>query len=90
MTYQDVNTTNGVRHVTSAGESFLTFSQLALVKDLWRASDAWHPVDSLFTIIPELEKNFSTNVIKLTMFKGMDEAAAVQELGNIIMAATVK
>ena len=93
MAYQDIQTSTGYRHVTEHGEAFLSFEQMNLTKQLWRMSDLWHPVDSLFDVIPILEKHFVTNVIRITEMNGtgiQGTEEAVQVLGNLIMAGTVR
>ena len=87
--YQDIESSGCVRHITADGESSLTDKQLAYLKDLWRMSDSWHPVDSLFLIIPEIEKHFSRNVLRLMMAYDMKDDEAIQIVGSIIFDGTI-
>lgn len=90
MKYQDIRTGNGFRHITAAGEAFLTDKQLGELKDLWRLSEKWHPVDSLFEVVPEIEKHFIVNVNRLMMIRGWKQEKCIAIVGGIICDGTVK
>ena len=53
--YRDIERKNGFYHIENGKITFMSREQLNLVKQIWRECSNWHPTDSLFTILKEID-----------------------------------